>query len=323
MTCKCSYTINNYQPVTCSLIDDVPLFCNSYVDDGDTINIGAAAGFKEEEEEFDEEEFNPPSFVYTEKHIEDKEFKDYLFNCQLTSFLSNGYVLMYSESEDIVTIEGNLINVPRTMDKAEAYIYILRVIRINKTLNSFNLLSYDPDSSILLNRVLEADVMAFSLRGAWEVRLKGWEGPWEYLSYHYPDLAYSFITCVQSDFRFLRNGEAMRSVFEAWFLGDYVNEVDSQTVKILLKAEAYYNTYNKWLPLSVRDICLIAEVSDGVSYTSGLNAETVLTDSVFNAVRDRKCANFIWFMRFEKRFRETEEGLGQGEEGCNVIPINT
>jgi hypothetical protein len=45
-------------------------------------------------------------------------------------------------------------------------------------------------------------------------------------------------------------------------------------------------------------------------------AQMIIEDPVFTEVRDRSNANFLWFIKFERSFRETEQAL-QSEEGTD------
>jgi len=39
------------------------------------------------------------------------------------------------------------------------------------------------------------------------------------------------------------------------------------------------------------------------------HAVTIMDDAIFTEVRDRSNANFLWFIKFERSFRETEQEL--------------
>ncbi len=55
-------------------------------------------------------------------------------------------------------------------------------------------------------------------------------------------------------------------------------------------------------------IAALGEMPYGKNYLSA-HVETIMGDPIFTDVRDRSNANFLWFIKFEKSFRETEQEL--------------
>jgi hypothetical protein len=64
-------------------------------------------------------------------------------------------------------------------------------------------------------------------------------------------------------------------------------------------------------------ISALGSVPFGKNYLSRY-AQMIMSDPIFTDVRDRSNANFLWFIKFEKSFRETEHEL-QGN-GSNQRP---
>ena len=67
-------------------------------------------------------------------------------------------------------------------------------------------------------------------------------------------------------------------------------------------------------------ITAMGEQPFGKNYLSQY-ARAIIEDPVFTEVRDRSNANFLWFIKFERSFRETEQALQSGEElnGSDVL----
>ena len=55
-------------------------------------------------------------------------------------------------------------------------------------------------------------------------------------------------------------------------------------------------------------IAALGEMPFGKNYLAK-HADTVISDPIFTEVRDRSNANFLWFIKFERTFRETERDL--------------
>ena len=66
-------------------------------------------------------------------------------------------------------------------------------------------------------------------------------------------------------------------------------------------------------------IARTGEVPTGKNYLSGL-IEVMKADPLFTEVRDRSNANFLWFIKFERSFRETEGDLDQKLQGIPSVP---
>jgi len=66
-------------------------------------------------------------------------------------------------------------------------------------------------------------------------------------------------------------------------------------------------------------ISALGSVPYGKNYLAQ-HATTIMEDAIFTDVRDRSNANFLWFIKFERSFRETEQELQTSSEptSCNV-----
>lgn len=65
--------------------------------------------------------------------------------------------------------------------------------------------------------------------------------------------------------------------------------------------------------VSIDLISALGEQPYGKNYLAPF-ARMIIEDPIFTEVRDRSNANFLWFIKFERSFRETEQVL-QSEEG--------
>ena len=55
-------------------------------------------------------------------------------------------------------------------------------------------------------------------------------------------------------------------------------------------------------------IAALGEMPFGKNYLAE-HAATIMNDPIFSDIRDRSNANFLWFIKFERSFRETEHDL--------------
>lgn len=172
-------------------------------------------------------------------------------------------------------------------------------------------LTFYPDQAVLVNRAQIADTMSCMVRIAWELQLAGEKDAWEQLERSsMADLAHAFARESYLDFRTLNNGTANSAVFENWFLSERCQIEDKKLIQLML---ADYGGYVFDCEQASRQITSDLIVALG-SMPFGKNylapyVQTVMADPVFTEIRDRSNANFLWFIRFERSFRETEREL--------------
>lgn len=174
-----------------------------------------------------------------------------------------------------------------------------------------NPLLFHPDNAILINRMQTADLVVAMIRVSWELQLSGARQAWERIeNSSFADLGRSFAREAFVDFRAVNNGQAGAAVLESWFLSERCRQEDKKLIKQML---ADYRGYvfdreESHATLTPALISALGTMPYGKNYLAA-HVNTLLTDPVFNEVRDRSNANFLWFIKFERSFRETERDL--------------
>jgi hypothetical protein len=177
-------------------------------------------------------------------------------------------------------------------------------------------LTFHPDQAILVNRVQIADLAASMVRVAWEMQLAGEKDMWARVeNSSMEDLARAFAREAFMDFRTVNNGAANCAVFEAWFLSERCGYEDRRLIQQML---ADYQGYvfeadSASVSLAGELIAALGGMPFGKNYLAPY-VQTIVSDALFTEVRDRSNANFLWFIKFERSFRETEQELQSGED---------
>ncbi len=177
-------------------------------------------------------------------------------------------------------------------------------------------LTFQPDESVVINRAQQADLAAFMMRVGWDLYLAGHKHVWHRIeTSQLADLGRAFAREAFSDFRTLNSGQAAGAVFETWFLSERCRYADKELIHTML---ADYNGMvfeNDQMSrsLSMDLIARLGEQPFGKNYLAPY-AQMILADPIFTDVRDRANANFLWFIKFERSFRETECDLQSSED---------
>lgn len=172
-------------------------------------------------------------------------------------------------------------------------------------------LMFHPDNAVLVNRAQVADLLVSIIRVAWELQLSGEKGAWERIENSpMADLGRAFAREAFLDFRTINNGQAAAAVFEAWFLSERCRMQDKHLINMMLSD---YKGYVFALEESEQHItptliAALGEMPFGKNYLAE-HAVTIMEDPIFTDIRDRSNANFLWFIKFERSFRETEHDL--------------
>lgn len=172
-------------------------------------------------------------------------------------------------------------------------------------------LMFHPDNAILVNRAQVADLVVSMIRVAWELQLSGEKEVWERIeNSSMADLGRAFAREAFLDFRTINNGQAAAAVFEAWFLSERCRAQDKVIINQML---ADYKGYVFDLKEAEQNItpsliAALGEMPFGKNYLAE-HAVTIMEDAIFTDVRDRSNANFLWFIKFERSFRESEQEL--------------
>lgn len=354
--CRVAYTLNNMQPVRCSIIGDQPLFYMDFEGDieeefaeDDPFGIGmieqgvAALKAKILETEHDTLRID----VLSEKA-----------QIRLADFLDEGRAMLDPAAGPSVTGDLRLRALEKTIassrlaaafldharqyairmefsrqvelsfydrdagvmflnpdrDDADLALLALKELRRvwqHKNGALLNPLTFHPDQAILINRAQKADLAVAMLRGAWEMQLSGNKGPWERLEESsMSDLTRAFAREAYLDFRTLNNGQAASAVFESWFLSDRCRLEDRALIQHMLSDYQGYVFESEQASKTVSADLMVAlgTMPFGKNYLSPF-MNTILADPLFAEVRDRSNANFLWFIKFERSFRDAEQEL--------------
>jgi hypothetical protein len=175
-------------------------------------------------------------------------------------------------------------------------------------------MTFHPDQAILINRSQQADLATAMVRGAWELQLAGVKAPWERLeSTSFNDLCRAFAREAYQDFRALNNGSASSAVFESWFLSERCRHADRVLIQDMLSDYQGYvfGSEQASRPVTIDLIMALGSVPYGKNYLAPY-ISTIVKEALFTEVRDRSNANFLWFIKFERSFREAEQELQKG-----------
>ena len=206
------------------------------------------------------------------------------------------------------------ISINPSMDINEQILLISRELRRHWQHRQgvlINPLLFQPENAILINRAQEADLVVSVIRTAWELQLAGLKEVWERVENSpMADLARAYAREAFMDFRTINNGVASAAVFEAWFLSERCRQQDKKIIQSML---ADYNGYVFENTASSENVTAelisgLGSMPFGKNYL-GVHAPVIMEDPIFTEVRDRSNANFLWFIKFERTFKETEQHL--------------
>ena len=347
--CQVSYTLNNFQPVVCTIIGDKPLFYIDYECDYEDEFIAEDNLFAEFEEEINilrEEISKLGSFSDRFSQPEEQNFHDFLSNafeiidpvkiseekediCEAlkqsrlgSSYLdfakNHGVDIIFSNQveKSEFNYTENTIFVSHDLKFEDQVLLLVRELRSAWQFHNYgylNPLQFIPDDAIFVNRLIRADLSVSMVRAAWELQLAGENRPWEKVeNSSLADMGRALAREAFFDFRTLSNGEACMAVFETWFMSERCLTADKKIIQDML---ADYQGYvfdceaeNTKKSVTHDLIVQIGSLPYGKNYLSSY-IEAVMGDPSFRDVRDRANANFLWFIKFEQSFRETEQKL--------------
>ncbi len=174
-----------------------------------------------------------------------------------------------------------------------------------------NPMTFQPENAILINRAQQADLTISVIRIAWELQLAGIRDVWERVeNSSMADLSRAYAREAFIDFRTVNNGVASAAVFESWFLSERCREQDKNIIQAMLSDYNGYVFENDISSekITVELIAALGSMPFGKNYLSK-HAHVIMDDPIFTEVRDRSNANFLWFIKFERSFKETEQHL--------------
>ncbi|NCC22855.1 MAG: hypothetical protein EOM26_10410 [Alphaproteobacteria bacterium] len=355
--CHVSYSLNNDQPVRSTIIGDQPLFYmdfeEPFEDELADFNLSG------ENPAFGSDRFSPFTLDDESDNAAEKicgQFHDDMaFATQtgapasfrdaadidriarelegsrfaaamMSSARETGIVFRHCDQEDVATYNretGEVLINPHLPYEEQVLLLGRELRRVWQHRNGVLVhpLTFHPDQAILVNRAQVSDLTIAMIRIAWELQLGGYRDAWSRIEESpMSDLARVFAREAFLDFRTLNNGLAMASTFEMWFLSERCRSYDKALIQQMLSDYQGYvfDAGDCSRALTNQLMCALGEVPFGKNYLAPY-AATIIADPVFSDVRDRANANFLWFIKFEKSFRETEQELQKGSGLCDRV----
>ncbi|MBK66724.1 MAG: hypothetical protein CMP22_01165 [Rickettsiales bacterium] len=172
-------------------------------------------------------------------------------------------------------------------------------------------LAYKPDDAVLMHRILEADCRVAAIWVAWELKLKGFDSAWDYVLHgNEAFMAKAFARKAREDFRNVDNGLAAHAAFDAFFESAMIKRIDHKVIQQMLADDKGYVFGQEQFEMTITPalVDFIAEMPGEKNYLTH-TSEKPLPDTEYSIVRDRSNANFLWFVKFEKSFQETEQEI--------------
>ena len=368
-----AYTLNNYQPVRCTIIGDQPLFFMDYEGsyDADSTEAGIVEAFddmtmiesievgveklhdrvklalQDEKQPLPESESAAESVERAAAALElfrqDSNFatsagsalsyntEDAEYLLSLVSKASTGAALLenalkyetkfvmggavstalYDRRQNTVFINPHLCETDQVLLLSRE----LRRIWQHRTGALVHPLTFHPDQAVLVHRAQVADLCVSIVRTAWELQLSGMTAPWDRLeNSSLADLARAFAREAYMDFRSVNGGEASAAVFETWFMSERCCQEDRRLIQqMLADYQGYvFENINPSTAVTAELILALGSQPSGKNYLSQY-VTAIMGDALFTEIRDRSNANFLWFIKFERSFRETEQELQTSE----------
>lgn len=350
--CRVAYTLNNAQPVRCSIIGDQPLFYMDFegdfeediVEDLDPFGIGMI----EQGVEALRQKLNMLDSLSAHSEKAQIRMADFIDETQTIfaahhdvnagdlrlksirrilsgSRMAENYMdhaahynieLAFSTQVELAHYDREAARIflnPAQNDTDLVLLALRELRRVWQHKNGalLNPLTFHPDQAILVNRAQKADLAAAMLRGAWELQLSGYKDGWVRLEESsMEDLARAFSREAFLDFRTLNNGLAAGAVFETWFLSDRCRVEDRGLIQNMLSDHHGYvfNSEQSSKNITADLLMALGKMPFGKNYLAPF-VQTILGDPLFSEVRDRSNANFLWFIKFERSFRDAEQEL--------------
>ena len=227
-----------------------------------------------------------------------------------------GIKIQHSSQVQTASYDRNagLISINPNIDQAEQQLLAIQELRRHWQHRQgalINPLLFHPDNAVLINRAQVADLAVSMIRVAWELQLAGDKAAWERIENStLADLGRAFAREAYLDFRTINNGQASAAVFEAWFLTERCRAQDKILINQMLADHKGYvfDLGESEQNITPTLIAALGEMPFGKNYLAE-HALTIMDDAIFTDVRDRSNANFLWFIKFERSFRETEQEL--------------
>lgn len=351
---RMAYSLNNHQPVECTIISDQPFFYmdeevlmeedailseGSYLGEDYSALESEIAALKNKVDAYDRissefrqdidarlELFIADSACFeTVETTEDEHTLDEILETLSQSRMAASLLecakkynvdLQYSTQTQNVTYDKKAGKILIRPDIAKVDQILLTVQELRRHWQHrqgafVHPLTFHPDQAVLINRAQLADLSVAVVRCAWELKLQGMSDMWSRVeNSSISDLGRALAREALSDFRTLNNGQASAAVFETWFLSERCRLQDKKLIQAMLADYRGYVFDNAQASkmISIDLICALGEQPFGKNYLAPY-AHMIMNDPVFTDIRDRSNANFLWFIKFERSFNETEQEL--------------
>lgn len=353
---RMAYSLNNYQPVECTIISDQPFFYMDeevLMEEDGLFSDEALADLSEDHydllqaelsnlknkmdayervsSEFDQdvderlEMFIDDAISFGEvsatqdniiETIEETLSKSRMANELLAFAKKNNVELLASDQIENVSYDkkSNKLFIRSDINFVDQVLLTVQELRRHwqhKNGALVHPLTFHPDQAVLINRAQLADLSASVVRCAWEFKLQGINDIWARIEHSsLSDLGRALAREALSDFRTLNNGKASAAVFETWFLSERCRQQDKKLIQSMLADYRGYVFDNAEASrmVSIDLVCALGEQPFGKNYLAPY-ADMIMNDPVFTDIRDRSNANFLWFIKFERSFSETEQEL--------------
>ena len=242
--------------------------------------------------------------------------RDYNTRIQLTNHVSQG---LYDRETNTIAIRADMQPAMQLMILGRE----LRRMWQHRAGALVDPLLFHPDDAVIVARLQQADLAAAQVRMAWELHLTGDDSAWEIVensTLH--DMGRAVAREARSDFRNLANGRATASALEVWFISERCRACDRALIQHMLadhQNKVFGQDRGLSRQISAELIAALGTMPYGKNYLAAL-AGQLMSDPVFTDVRDRSNANFLWFIKFEQSYRDTEREL---HSGSNNTPSGT
>lgn len=354
---RMAYALNNQQPVRCTIVSDQPLFYMDIESDPeDEMVFGMESNFMAGYETLPKEatDMEPAELTHSNK-IMAEFISDATFMTQDFGLGGSGHDREFEQALLIRTLERSRLAsaymecmrryggafIMNNQVETACYDRLTGCIHINpdrcrtdqillaaKELRRLwqhrngallDPLSFHPDQAVLINRAQIADIAASMIRIAWELQLAGDKECWSHIEQSsMEDLGRAFAREAFLDFRTVNNGTANSAVFEAWFLSERCGYEDRKLIQqMLVDYQGYvFEANGTSRTLTLKLLNALGSMPFGKNYLSPY-INTIVSDALFTEVRDRSNANFLWFIKFERTFREAEQNLQTADASQN------
>jgi hypothetical protein len=237
-----------------------------------------------------------------------KSYYDFVIKAGITLSLDNTIETSFYDTK----LKTILIN--PNMDVQNATISTLKAMRLvwlQKQGALINPLAFQPEQAILINRMIAADNEIISIAMMWDMKLAGFEDMWNHaMAGSNYDLCSAYAMEAMTDFRAIKSGLALRATFEKWFISGRCKSEDRKIIQTMMgkHTDIQINHEDTSRTVALDVISAMGRRPHGDNYLSSI-AVQIMNDGLFNDVRDRSNANFLWFITFERRMSEMEQEL--------------